>query len=705
MINKKELSNIYKRYGFEEQESGSDGVLVFTLRAGHFHNADIVLVKEVETLVEEGVFSNFKRSGFACKVRRYLNIQDVEKQLFEGFFSATSTKKRLAKEYEKFTSAITSPYSDGATYSYIKSNYFVNGQVGNSNVVSEILNRIYTQKPILFLIEAAAGFGKTCTAYELLISILNDSRSKVPIFTELSRNRQAKIFRYVLLDEIDRSFPLLSSQLVRSEIKKGNVPVILDGFDELLHRSEDKDGYENAEPMLETIGELLQERAKIVLTTRRTAIFDGDEFHDWMGSHEEDFEVLRIRIDEPTVDDWLPAERLDHLAKSKFDIKRLSNPVLLSYLRCISLKNFMRAISSPDDLVEKYFSSMLEREKTRQDLRINEADQYKILKSIASNMIEFNYTSESREYIISVIEENYIDFLDSVRQGYSADERPSSDEILNKLASHALLDRSSEGHQGIGFVNEFVLGNFCAEIIIEDSTGEWAGDHIFVEPSVLSYRARSDEKKQKLWRSLQFIFEFVDFSEKVDAAISLTNSLDFEIREKSIENIFIADITFAKNTPIFDTVFVNCKISNVIFELKNMHDVTFIGCNFYNCRASDSSFPSPDINMLGCSFDDDNFSQLFSKKHEVIVGDGKNEFSDNEIFVLEKFWPVGRQTFMKHRPIKGICVKTNHCSHKEITDAIGSLKHRGYLLSPDSPSFLELNVDKIGDIKEGLGKN
>lgn len=97
------------------------------------------------------------------------------------------------------------------------------------------------------MIEAAAGFGKTCTAYELLREIIVNNIGKIPLFSELSRNRQAKIFRYVLLDEIDRSFPLLSSALVRNEIRAGNVPVILDGFDELLHESTNgiENNYEN----------------------------------------------------------------------------------------------------------------------------------------------------------------------------------------------------------------------------------------------------------------------------------------------------------------------------------------------------------------------------------------------------------------------------------------------------------------------------
>ncbi|WP_228262130.1 hypothetical protein, partial [Acinetobacter baumannii] len=105
----------------------------------------------------------------------------------------------------------------------------INNKKGELNPIVEITNRLNEKKPILFIIEAAAGFGKTCTAYEILNHIVTKENNMVPLFSELSRNRQAKIFHYVLLDEIDRSFPNLKSQLVKDQILKGKVPVILDG--------------------------------------------------------------------------------------------------------------------------------------------------------------------------------------------------------------------------------------------------------------------------------------------------------------------------------------------------------------------------------------------------------------------------------------------------------------------------------------------
>jgi len=705
MIDPKSLINIYKRYGFEPAKSREDGIYVFTIRSGHFHNADIVNVGGKGD--EERVFDEFKRSGFACKIRAYDNTNEVERELFKGFFSVESTRARLEKEYDKHTESIAKIHSDEGTYSYINSTYTLNDKLGEKDVVGEIYTRLSHDKPALFLIEAAAGFGKTCTAFELLKRITSSKSEKIPLFTELSRNRQAKIFRYVLLDEIDRSFPLLSSSLVRAEIQNGNVPVILDGFDELLHQSKNNegDGYDNTEPMLETIGELLQKSAKVVLTTRRTAIFDGDEFHNWVESHNEDFEIFRIRINEPTLNDWIPQHRLEQLRGLQFPIERLSNPVLLSYLRCITDQEFSDVIETPDLIVQKYFTSMLEREQKRQDLRVLPKSQYAILKHIAKDMVSLNYTAESREYISDLISETFGDALDVARKQYPADERPTLDELIGKLAGHALLDRSTDNDQGIGFVNEFVLGNFCSEIIIEDDSGEWVGSERFVEPSVIATIPRSSEQKRELWNSLSFFLEFRPARERLIYTIALTGRLDTDLLKDSVEDLEITGIQLGVVSAVSEYLFIGCTFNNVILHTDNFDNVTFANCRFYGCDIV-SGLTKKDIYNLGCHSDSveflDNLSSVGKQTEELI--DGQAIDLEAEIYVLEKFWPKGRPTFTKHRPIKGICAQNNLFRQDQIIAAISRLKSKNYLFEGDKISFLEINMDHIPEIKTLLGR-
>ena len=58
------------------------------------------------------------------------------------------------------------------------------------------------------------------------------------MFTELARNRSANIFKYILLDEINIEYPTLNLELVTKEIKNGRIPLIIDGFDELIIKTD-----------------------------------------------------------------------------------------------------------------------------------------------------------------------------------------------------------------------------------------------------------------------------------------------------------------------------------------------------------------------------------------------------------------------------------------------------------------------------------
>lgn len=702
MLDKRKLINIYKRYGFTEQNSSDEKILVFSLMAGHYHNVDIIPLDN--NCDVEAVFKEYKDSGYACKTRYYSNSQDAEDTLFKGFFSSDSTQEKFERDYESFTTSIAKLYTEYGQYSYINSSYELNEKPGEKSVIEEVLSRLTNNTPVLFLIEAAAGFGKTCSAYEILNEIVTSKRQYVPLFTELSRNRQAKIFRYVLLDEIDRSFPTLRSSVVNTEIRNGRVPVILDGFDELLHESSVDNGYENTEPMLETIGELLTDKAKIVLTTRRTAIFDGDDFHQWMDDHENDFEVIRIRIHEPTVTQWLSLERLEQLNNGGFDIEQLSNPVLLSYLRFSSDQEFSQICSFPNKLVQKYFDSMFERERVRQDLRMKPEDQFDVLKSLARDMMQSNYTGESREYILNVIQEYNHAKLESIRKEYPAEERPTSDEIANKLASHALLDRDSDETQGIGFVNEFVLGNFCAEIIKEHPVKEWVGDKRFIEPSILSYKPRTAEQRQELWDSLKFTMEFAEGNEKLNFSIALTDELRLNLISEHIEDIKVQNVVLGIKTQISDSIFINCLFDNVAFDFQGFEKVTFMNCHFFDC--SGEFIKGKKLFFAGCDtnnvfLENEINHQTDKNAAQVFV----SQLSASEIHILEKFWPRGSRAFKKHRPVKGLITMSNSFDREEILQAIDSLKKREYLLIPAKRSFLEMNVAKINQIKKDLGRD
>lgn len=698
---RKELTEAYKRYGFELAKTyDNEQVIVFTIKTGYFDNADIVpLVEGCDT---SQAFNDFSKAGFACSVRSFQTATQAENQLFKGFFSVESIIERLKHDYEKFTKGIVAPFSATATYQYINAPYRVNGQVGALTPAEEVISRLNTDKPTLFLIEAAAGFGKTCTAYEL-VDLLTKDGNYLPLFSELSRNRQAAIFRYILLDEIDRTFPVLSSRLVQTEMKNGRIITILDGFDELLRKTDDGSDFENREPMLETIGEFLTGNAKIVLTTRRTVLFEGDAFHTWVEKHTDDFDLVRIRISEPRVDNWLSDIRLRHLTEAGLRVSDIANPVLLSYLRCIADEEFLDVASSPNLLVEKYFDFMLERERIRQDLRMTTDNQQRILRSIAQDMIEFGYTSEQRDYIVDHIQRVNSKLIDEALLAYSASERPTKEEIANKLASHALLDRSRREPNKISFINEFVLGNFSAMIMM--GADEWLNDDLrFIEPAVVSYQPRSEETRNALWNKLKASVEFLPITDQIDIETRLTGKIQCQLSDDEALGLEITKVLVGQSE-ITNFQFNECIFRECHFDLSRMSDVNFLNCKFYGNAIINRESMGP-VHVLGATGDQDFIDVLMSSNlhpNEEISPDRQRIV---EQFILEKFWPVGRETVThKHRPIKGVCVNSGEFKTHELYAAISSLKKKGILREPRNPAFIEINLEEILAIRETLGRS
>ena len=699
---KRELEEIYRRYDFElAKVYETEDVIVFTLKTGYFDNADIVPLSERANTRKP--FEDFSATGYACTVRSFLSAKQTEAELFKGFFSVTSILDRLEKDYRQFANSIVKPFADDALYEYINAPYTVNGKAGGQSPAAEVVARLNASRPVLFLIEAAAGFGKTCTAYEIVHQLIRE-KNRLPLFSELSRNRKAPIFRYVLLDEIDRRFPTLSSRLVQAEMVNGRVVTILDGFDELLRKGDEDDDFENQEPMLETIGQFLTGNAKIILTTRRTVLFEGDAFHNWAATHSDEFELVRIRIGEPSLVDWLPEDRLKAIQATSLDIKNsLANPVLLSYLRCIPQDKFLAAIDSPQDLVERYFNFLLERERVRQDLQMDVETQKSILTSIAADMISGGYTSEQRDYIVELILKSCVQEIEEALALYPSSERPDKEFVANKIASHALLDRSSKEENKIGFINEFVLGYFVAKNILKDP--EWLNDDIrFLEPAVISYRPRTKIERQELLERIRQSLDFTRVSYKTDFTARLIGIVDFPLQADEAEGLDFDSVKFGSEI-IEDFQFNDCIFRSCEFALDKISNVTFLNCKFYGDNMA-TGIPAGFIYILGEIGDSEFLKNAIGNVANLAITDLPTQELLLERHVLEKFWPVGREKVLhKHRPIAGICNGYGGFRPDEIFDTIHQLKKTGLLLQPNSASFVEINFERLSEIREILGRS
>lgn len=415
MINTDELDGLFIQYGYTLQEQ-RESCRVYLLRQGMYYGAEIVIFDGSE---QTELAAGYADSGFSVKRQYFKSIEEAEEYLFKGFFKTEVSRLEIESRYRDFSEKQVRPYGkdSGISYQYIQMPFSVykdnydEGKQG-TDLLETIFRQIESPGAHLVIVEAAAGYGKTCTSHELYHTFLDrDSQRAIkPIFTELSRNRDAKQFKYVLWSEIDKEKATTAKQdLVVYNIRKGRIPLIIDGFDELLSKDIDSgsdeglDEFQQVETMLSTIGSLLQDEAKIILTSRKTAIFAGAAFEQWIEGYNEAFDVMRIQLERPRIESWLSTERFDQLTNAGIPLRHIANPVLLTYLRNISDDEFTEVISTPGDITQKYFQFLLSRERERQDLIISVGDQLAIFEQLALNFLEFDFMGDTRQFVKEMI--------------------------------------------------------------------------------------------------------------------------------------------------------------------------------------------------------------------------------------------------------------------------------------------------------------
>lgn len=701
-----ELETLYGKYGFQPVETGIENVLAFALRTGYFLNADVIaLTLEAEVIAAKAIL---EQTGYACTVRHYADLSEAELELFTGFFTADSSRVRLKQDYKRFARAVSTSWG-GAEYHYVSGPFTSDNSKNENNesVIDHVCNLLKGDEPALVILEAAAGYGKTCTAYEVLLQLLNSTEKHVPILTELSLNRQAKIFRYVLLDEINRSLPGLRYELVQEQIQRGRVPLIIDGFDELLsRRANADDAFEEAEPMLETIAEILKGSAKVLLTTRRTAIFTQQEFEAWRTSKLGNINVCRVRLEKPTLHDWLGDERVAHLEGSAVPISELANPVLLAFLLNLSDKNFYDLCQKPGDIVNRYFEALLEREITRQALTLSVSEQLNIFRSLAADMLRETFTTEPREFVQLRIIDQHKHILELARAKYAREERPTLDELADKLASHALLDRRNNSDEQIGFVNDFVLGTLIGDNICEDpkKLEETKDLELFMDVAATAYIAQPNERRFELWLKTESVVDLFDINSQLRIDLALRASFQRHLQHAAITDLDVKNAVVGDEYNIEDTSFIGCSFSDVIIVLDNFTNVSFISCSFKNCTLN--GVPRGTLNVFGCQ-GDDSHSDLLRIQSENFEGELEQEpfieeLEEFERDVLSNFWLPGSLRASIYRKVESLYRGNAKSDYPDVTKAIESLQRKG-LIDFDR-DLARLNQSRLNEIATLLGR-
>lgn len=696
---KDEIKKLYQLYGFKSLEDKPE-ILTFIYDQGYFKNAEIIRFSDtsVETYRNE-----LLSIGFNAQVTSFPGIEELRNRLFKGFFKVNYYRDKVRKEYQNFKE--NQKKLLGVEYEYIKGNYYNGVNLKHDDLIQNILTELGKEGPRLIVLEAAAGYGKTCTVYEIFNEIANQlGRENIPLMSELSRNRKAKIFRYILLDEIDKNFPGLNSELVESEIYNGKIPLIVDGFDELLIRShstpniDSSNDFDDIESMLGTIGDMLKGNAKIILTSRKSALLSGDKFYEWINSRENDFHVSRYTLNEPSVRDWLGPEKASIIYNFGNDAGQLLNPVMLAFIKSLSVSELSN--SNIDDLINDYFHRLLSREKVRQNIKLESDEQMEIFEGLSYKLALTGITSDTRESIKNMIFENYWTLIDKTRERYYGSDKPDVESIANTLAGHVLLDRNGSSDE-VGFINEFIFGVLVGNSICKYKSREYI-DMKFVDLACTSYEIRAQEKKDALFQEISLISEaFLDY-EKLEVDKKLKNCMTSNYNELSLNGTVLNNFQF-KGYSVRDSVFFSCVFSNMTFQKSVFLRTSFIDCKFYNCVFDNDTEHNHEIHFINCNSDDDNSTFLSDSNDDESLFE--NEGTSHEVYekiVIEKFWPAGKAAAQQKRAYRTLFYGIEHSDHIHIEKAIDRLKKRGILRVFSDIYILEFSkMSEIQKIKNG----
>lgn len=702
-LNVEQLDALYTHYGYEPRKNKSNRVYLFTKSI--YNGADIVKIgdnEEAETLKEQ-----YSKAGYAVKLREFSNITEAEDALFKDFFKADGVIHNLKKRYEGFVQKLMNNLPENSQYKYIRSSYdyaeynsgednklpvSISGDDNHNSLVKKIVGQINEhQGPLLVIIEAAAGYGKTCTAYEILNEFIAIPNNKLPFFTELSRDRKATIFKHILAFEIEEQFSnRVDSNVVIEQIKKGRIPLIIDGFDELISKdfSFSSNQFEQVESMLSTIVDLLTDNAKVIITSRKTAIFNSEEFHNWMIDRNVNYSLSKVTISEPKVEDWLSTERLEVISSNNFPVEQIANPVLLTYLRYVNIDDLKEMIVENQSIVNRYFEFLLVREQDRQGLLIEPETQARIFRKLVRFLTEWDVKAESKEFIKDLILDYNKKILEETRKKYTPDKRPRIDQLADILSNHAFLDRKDKDM--IGIVNEFVLGTLIGENLTLDKYKQYNDEfykslsQTFALLAVQAFQVQTKENKEKLWQ--------VFFENPFEYEPQFFFKLDIDFRNEIVRNYEYATLndftldgySLSKPNQFESTTFTACKFLNCTITLNAFRNTSFVNCRFFNCRFESNGLAYADsyFSTYGCTDDNDFIKRLYDYEENTT----KKEVNI-EKQILDLYFKKGSLQ-PRHRQLSNIKSELSNFEHKDISRTLHFLQTEGLIQFNGDLSFL-----------------
>lgn len=707
-INKSELDQMYELFQFEKLEEAEDST-VFAYSSGYFNNIEI-FATDASSKSVQSFKKKYTQVGYPVRVVSHESLQDLHENLFRGFFKIDRYIQSNKIAYNEHCLSETKRLAiidSNAQYEYVRGNFYKNGNALNSeNIISILGQEMQDSHTKLIILEAAAGMGKTSTSYEVLNYLLTHRDSNdlaIPVLIELTKNRNARIFRHVLDDEIDRNFSGLKRDLVLYEIKRGNILLIIDGFDELLTKpskgAEEEVNDGTAQSMLETIAELFEEGAntKVILTSRKSSIFIGEQFDNWADTKLTNIPISRYQLAKPTIQQWLGEEKFKILREKKVPIQSLENPVLLSFYKYNPIEEIL-SIGEDYSLVDKYFEKMLEREVSRQQLKLSVAEQRNAFMQLARLFVLYEINSETSDFIKSLFLTDILadKVSEYMARYFDSMEKPvDEDEFTMKFVRHALLDRISPFSNSIGFVNDLVFGTLIAESIIKETS--LFGDLTSVNAKYIliasnAYAFEHEEKRTQLYSKIKMVEHHFNAKQKLSIELDLLKNVSRDFSEEYIDSMVFSDVNLDGGVFQFCS-FVSCVFENCSLDLSKIFDCTFINCKFYNITILNEN------NVHNLYFSNCVGHESFPKEESQTCDD---EGVDYKKVVLENFWKPGKLRAESQRSENAIYRGTQPSERSCVAKAIQRLEDERILSY--AGGFYYLSHEKMADIRKILGR-
>lgn len=703
---KKELIELYHLYQFH-LEADTEKCLVFSYRMGFFRNIEIVFLqnksdykKDAERLKKDYKAAGWNNVNTVC----YDTIKDAEKKLFESFFYIEDSRRRLQNEYDNFCELQTKRLQ--SRYTYVLCRYSNAEEKIATDLIDHVAKTAEIHTARLTILEAAAGYGKTCTVYEILHQLLEYYPEKIPLFIELSKNRLANIFLYVLQNEINEKFTQLSTELVIREIKEGRIPLIIDGFDELIQWKKSMEREENSDEqslsMLSTIADLLGEDSKawILLTSRRSAIFTGDIFDEWVYTKlGKDCTVERVQILKPSAKEWIGDDKYKCMCRNHIAIDSISNPVLLTLIRNQSLAEVEEMANNEDVVVSKYFNMLLAREETRQMLNLTSEELYCIMEKLASYFVQYDITAESRDFIeellYEIMQDDLMRYRVSYRERYGNEiGMLSKEDYIGRILNNSLLDRISMTSNQIGFINEFVMGVLIGDAVCDRWLQVSDLSEKFIDISTTAFLSRGQTKGAEYYEEIKEILAGVEGQTRLNAEMNLLHKNGSNYEKEYFSGIYFqSNYEFDSDFLFRDCIFSSCIFDQCVIQAEVFENVKFFNCQFFDIEVQGNVKENV---FLGCTG-----YELLRRKTEVgkVEKEAVNKY---EKIVLEQFWKPGYQVAEPRRTYTALFKGIDSSKSRNIEMALKSLLKRG--LVKELNVCYEINLTKINEIKEILGR-